>query len=132
MTSGTSSFDLSDQFIREYQANFDITLEDVMSSFLWMEIEHNKKNFTIHLDTYIQETLAEYKATVTRFLRGKQKQVPMQPRIMLERVGCPESLDPMKVYRSYTAKLPFAASWVRCDNAFIASQLARFCASAGP
>ena len=45
-----------------------------MSSFLGMEIEHNKENLAIHLDTYIQETLAEYKATVTKFL--KQKQVP--------------------------------------------------------
>ena len=65
----------SDQFIREYQADFDITLEDVMSSFLGIEIEHNKKNLTIHLDTYIQETLEVYKAIVTRFL--KLKQVPM-------------------------------------------------------
>ena len=40
-----------------------------------MEIEHNKSNLTIHLDTYIRESLAEYKAIVTRFL--KLKQVPM-------------------------------------------------------
>jgi hypothetical protein len=32
-----------------------------------------------------------------------------------------------KVYRSITAKLQFASTWVRCDT----SQLARFCASAG-
>ena len=31
--------ELRDQFIRKYQADFDITLEDVMSSFLGMEIE---------------------------------------------------------------------------------------------
>ena len=35
-----------------------------------MEIEHNKENLAIHLDTYIQETLAEYKATVTKFEAG--------------------------------------------------------------
>ena len=55
-----------------------------MSSLLGMEIEHNKENLAIHLDTYIQETLA-YNATVTNFL--KQKQVPMQPGIMLDSVG---------------------------------------------
>jgi hypothetical protein len=30
------------QFIREYQADFNITLEDVMSSFLGMDIEHKQ------------------------------------------------------------------------------------------
>ena len=58
MIHASTSDNLRDQFIREYQADFDITLEDVMSSFLGMEIEHNKKNLTIHLDTCIQETLA--------------------------------------------------------------------------
>ncbi len=47
-----------------------------------MEIEHNKRDLTIHLDTYIQETLAEYKAAVTKLL--KPKQVLTQPGIMLE------------------------------------------------
>ena len=103
-----------------------------MSSLLGMDIEHNKKNLTIHLDTYIQETLAEYKATVTKFL--KPKQVQMQPGITLELGDCPESSDPVKqkIFRSFAAKLQFAASWVRCDIAFTVSQLARFCASAGP
>jgi hypothetical protein len=72
-----TSDDLSDKFICEYQANFDITVEDVIFSFLGMEIEHSKRNLTIHLDTCIQKTLAEYKAAVTKFL--KPKQVPMQP-----------------------------------------------------
>jgi hypothetical protein len=59
-----------------------------MSSFLGMEIEHNKRDLTIHLDTYIQETLAQYKAAVIKFL--KQEQVPMQPVIMLELEDCQE------------------------------------------
>ena len=53
-----TSDELRDQFISEYREDFDITLEDVMSSFLGMEIELNKENLAIHLDTYIQETLA--------------------------------------------------------------------------
>ena len=103
---------LRDQFISEYREDFDITLEDVMSSFLGMEIENNKENLAIHLDTYIQETLSEYKAAVTKFL--KPKQVPMQPGIMLELEDCPESPDPVrqKIFRSFTAKLQFAATWV--------------------
>ena len=59
MTRAATSYELRDQFIREYREDFDITLEDVMSTFLGMEMEHNKENLAIHLDTYIQETLAE-------------------------------------------------------------------------
>ncbi len=96
-----------------------------MSSFLGIEIEHNKQNPTIPLDIYIQEMLAEYKASVTKFLKPNQAQ--MQPGIMLEQEDCPKSPDPVlhNMYRSYVAKRQFAASWVRCDIAFTAS----FCAS---
>ena len=118
MIHAATSDELRDQFISEYQEDFDITLEDVMSLFLEMEIEQNKENLTIHLDTYIQKTLAEYKAAVTKFLQ--QKQVPMQPGFMLELEDCPESPDPVrqKLYRSFTAKPQFAATWARCDIAF--------------
>ncbi len=37
-----------------------------------MVIEHNKVDLLIYLDTYIKETLAEYKATVTKFFKPKQ------------------------------------------------------------
>ena len=65
---------------------------------------------TIHLDTYIQETLAKYKAAVTKFL--KLKQVPIQPGITLELEDCPESPDlvKQKVYRLFVAKLQFVVS----------------------
>ena len=95
MIHASTNDDLRDQFVCEYQADFDIILEDYMSSSLGMEIGHNKKNLTVHLDTYMRETLAEYKATVTKFL--KPKQVLMQPGIMmLELEDCPES--PPKVW----------------------------------
>ena len=124
MIHAATSDELRDQFIGEYREDFDITLDDVMSTFLGIEIGHNKVNLAIHRDTYIQETLAEYKAAVTKFL--KPKQVPMQPGIMLELEDCPESPDQVrqKLYRSFTAKLQLAATWVRCDIAFTASQLA--------
>jgi hypothetical protein len=57
MIHASTSDALLNQFISEYQADFDIMLEDVMSFFLGMEIEHNKRDPTIHLDTYIQESL---------------------------------------------------------------------------
>ena len=107
MIHAATSDELCDQFISEYLEDFDITLEDVMPTFLEMEIEHNKENLIIHLDTYIQQTLAEYKAAVTKFLKLTRKQVPMQPGVMLELEDCPESPDPVKqkVFRSFTAKL---------------------------
>jgi hypothetical protein len=74
--------------------------------------------------------LSEYKAAIKIFV--KPKQVSMQPGAVLEHDLCPETPDPheQKMYRSFVAKLQFAASWIRCDLAFIASQLARFCPSA--
>ncbi len=47
----STSDDLRDKFISEYQEDFDITLEGVMSSFHGMEIKHNKRDLTFHLDT---------------------------------------------------------------------------------
>ena len=63
----------------------------------------------------------------------KPKKVPMQLGVMLDSRDCPEVPDPLeqKIYRSITAKLLYAPTWVRCDTAFPTSQLARFCASAG-
>jgi hypothetical protein len=81
-------------WVQPYKADFDIMLEDVMSSFLGMEIEHDKMDLTIHLDTYVQETLVEYKAAVSRFL--KPKKVLMQPGVMLEQADCPKTPDQVK------------------------------------
>ncbi len=112
-------------------SDFDITLEDVVTSFLGMEIEHNKKDIAIHLDTNVREALDEYMMAVSKFLEPKK--VPMQQGVMLKQEDCPETPDPVEqMYRPFVAKLQFAASWIRCDIAFTASQLARYCASAGP
>jgi hypothetical protein len=118
-------------FIAEYKGGFEITCEDLMTSFLGMEVEQNKSSIRLHLDIYIQDTLLEYKAAIKKFV--KPKQVPMQPGIVLEHDMCQETPDPreQKVYSSFVAKLQFAASWIRRDIAVTASQLARFCASAG-
>ncbi len=97
-----------------------------------MEVEQDEESIRLHLDTHIQETHEEYKSNIKKFL--KPKQVPMQPGVVLEHDDCPETPDPreQKIFRSFSAKLEFAGAWVRCDISFSASQLARFCASAGP
>jgi hypothetical protein len=132
MVHASTSEKLTQDFIAEYKGDFQIACDDLMTSFLGMEVEQDQNSTRLHLDTYIQDTLSEYKAAIKKFV--KPKQVPMQPGVVLEHDMCPETPDPreQKVYRSFVAKLQFAASWIRCDLAFTASQLARFCASAGP
>ncbi len=57
----------------------------------------------------------------------------MNPGVVLLPEDCPAIPDPHKekFYRSFVAKLQFAATWIRFDIAYPVSQLARFCASAG-
>ncbi len=63
----------------------------------------------------------------------RRKKVPIAPNVILKPEDTPEVPDPrkQKFYRSFVAKLQFAATWVRFDIAFAVSQLARFCASDG-
>ncbi len=51
-----------------------VTREDIMTSFLRMEVEQDEKSIKLHLDTHVQEILDEYKSTIKKFL--KLKQVP--------------------------------------------------------
>ena len=89
---------LKKQFLQEYKKDFDITEEDIMSTFLGMEVEQSKDSIKLHLDTYIQETLDEFKSIFKKFL--KPKNVPMQPGVMLDNQDCPETPDQreQKVY----------------------------------
>jgi hypothetical protein len=94
-----------------------------MTSFLGMEVEQDKNSIRLHLDTYIQGTLSDYKAAIKKFV--KPTQVPMQPGVVLEHDMCPETPDPreLKVYRSFVAKLQFAASPSRGSDATLLSLL---------
>ena len=89
---------LKKRFIHEYKKDVDITEEGIMSTFLGMEVEQSKDPIKLHLDTYIQETLDEYKSIFKKFL--KPKSVPMQPGVMLDNQDCPETPDQreQKVY----------------------------------
>ena len=53
----------------------------------------------LHLHTYIQETINEFKSFIKTML--KPKSIPMKPGVMLESQGCPETPDPreQKVYQ---------------------------------
>ena len=123
---------LRDEFLTLYQKDFEITGGGLMETFLGMEVEQPGKVIKLHLDSYIQEVLKDYKEYIKKSLRPKR--VPMSPVLVLDNEDCPDLPDPrkQKYYRSFVAKLQFAASWIRFDIAFSVSSLARFCASAGP
>jgi hypothetical protein len=123
---------LRDEFLTLYQKDFEITGGGLMETFLGMEVEQPGKVIKLHLDSYIQEVLKDYKEYIQKSLRPKR--VPMSPGLVLDNEDCPDLPDPrkQKYYRSFVAKLQFAASWIRFDIAFSVSSLARFCASAGP
>ncbi len=93
----------------------------LMETFLGMEVKQPGKVITLHLDTYDQEVLAEYKAYIKKALRPKR--ALMTPGIVLTN---------KEYYPSFIAKLQFVASWIRFDTSFTVSTLARYCASAGP
>ena len=59
--------------------------------------------------------------------------MPISPGVAFKAKDVPELPDPLKqkYYRSFVAKLQFAATWIRSDISFAVSQLARFCTSAG-
>ena len=124
--------ELKDEFMEKYKKDFDITGGGLMETFLGMEVEQSGGVIKLHLDNYIQEVLSEYKDYIKKALRPKR--VPMSPGLVLNNEDCPILPDArkQKYYRSFVAKLQFAASWIRFDTSFSVSTLARFCASAGP
>jgi hypothetical protein len=95
---------LRDEFLQLYQKDFEITGGGLMETFLGMEVEQPGKVIKLHLDSYIQEVLKDYKEYVKKSLRPKR--VPMSPGLVLDNEDCPDPPDPrkQKFYRSFTAK----------------------------
>ena len=91
----------------------------------------SNKSINIHLDNYIKDVLNDYSAYIKKSMRPKK--VPISQGVVFKAEDIPDSPDPrkQKQYRSFVAKLQFAATWIRFDISFVVSQLARFCASAG-
>ena len=104
---------LKAEFLEKYTKDFDITGGGLMETFLGMQVEQSKKAIRLHLDNYIRELLDEYKAYATESLRQKLTQI--QPGLVLTQMDCPIMPDArkQKFYRSFVAKLQFAASWAR-------------------
>ncbi len=76
-----------------------------MDSFLGLEVEQSEDGVKLHLDTYVTELLEEYREYHHKFL--KQKKVPMQPGLVLDKEDCPEAPDSVKqkFYRIMVAKI---------------------------
>jgi hypothetical protein len=124
----SSCDELKKEFMDKYSKDFEITGGDLMKTFLGMEVKQSGKTIKLHLDCYIQQVLAGYKVYIKKMLRPKK--VPISPGVILNPEDVPELPDQhkQKYYRSFIAKLQFAATLVRIDIAFTVSQLARFCA----
>ena len=122
---------MEDEFLALYKKDFEITSGDKMETFLGMVVEQDDKSIKIHLDNYVKEVITEYSTYIKKSLRPKK--VPISPGVVFKPEDVPELPDPLKQkhYRSFVAKLQFAATWIRFDISFAVSQFAHFCASAG-
>ncbi len=118
-----------DEFLALYQKDFEITGGGLLETFLGMDVKQPSKLIKLHLDTYIQEVLTEYKEYIKKPLRPKR--VLMSPGLVLDHEECPVTSDPRKQRhcRSFVAKLQFPASWIHFDISYAISTLAQFCAS---
>ncbi len=117
--------------MKDCSKDFEYTGGDFMTLFSDLDKACHKGQVRLHLDTYGNEMLEECKAYIKRDL--KLKKIPMQPEVVSTKDDAPKNPDPkeQKVYRSCGAKIQLVRNWVRYGFSFAASQLARFCASAG-
>ena len=115
---------MKDEFLVLYKKDFEIIGGCKMETFLGMAVEQKDKSIKIHLDNYIKDVLTEYSAYIKKSLRPKK--VPISPGLVFKAEDIPESPDPrkQKQYRSFVAKLQFAATWIRFDISCVVSQLA--------
>ena len=116
---------LKEEFETLYAKDFEVTGGGEMTTFLGLEVEQSEEGISLHLDTYIQELVEEYRLIHKKFI--KPKKVPMSPGLVLDNSDCPELPDPVKQkqFRSMLAKVQFAAYWIRFDISYPAAQLAR-------
>ena len=117
-----SSDAMKDEFLALYKKDFEITGGSKMETFLGMTVEQKGKSIKIQLDNYVKEVLAEYSDYIKISLRPKK--VPISPGVVFKAEDVPELPDPLKqkLYRSFAAKLQFAATWIRFDISFAVSQ----------
>ena len=100
----STSQPMLDEFSKLCAESFKYTGVDLIHTFLGMEVEQKHGKIYLHLNTYIQKVLDDFKAIITKEL--KPKQVPMHPGVILTNENCPETPYPreQKLYRSFLAK----------------------------
>ncbi len=110
MAHASTSREMIKKFMKEYSKDFEYTGGDFMTSFLGLEVEQGKGQIRLHLDTYVNEMLEEYKTYIKRDL--KQEKIPMQPGFVLTKDDAPETPDQkeQKIYRSFVAKIQLVAT----------------------
>ena len=114
----SSCDELRAEFMKKYSSDFEITGGGLMKTFLGMEVEQDDTGIKLHLDHYIQTVLSEYTEYIKKSLRPKK--VPISPGVILHPDQVPAVPDKLKqkYYRSFVAKLQFAATWIRMDISF--------------
>ncbi len=80
-------------FFKLYGKTFKYTSRDLMKTSLGMEVEQEKGEILLHIDTYIQEMLAKYQAYIKKDVLPKK--APLQPGVLLTNDNCPEVPDPL-------------------------------------
>ncbi len=109
---------VKDEFLTLYKKNFEITGGSKMETFLGMVVGQEDECIKTHPDNYVKEVIAEYSDYSKKSLRPKK--VPISPGVTFRTMDVPELPDPLKQkhYRSFAAKLQFAATWIRFDISF--------------
>jgi hypothetical protein len=107
---------LMDEFMAKYSRDFEITGGELMGTFLGLQVDHLNDEIHLHMDTYIQGVLDEYKAFARKTLRPKK--LPIAPNYQLPPSDADQKLmdkDP-KFFRSFVMKLQirlqYVATWV--------------------
>ena len=102
-----------------------------MESFIGLDVEQSRSKISLHLNSYIQETLDIYEEHPD----DQAEATPMQQGNVQVLTSADVPVEPEKhkqaFYRSMVALLQFAGTWVRFNISYTVGQLTHFCASAG-
>jgi hypothetical protein len=71
MAHASTSLKTIKKFMKEYSKDFEYTRGDFMT-FLDLEVEQDKGKIRLHLDTWVNEMLEDYKAYIKRDLKPKK------------------------------------------------------------
>jgi hypothetical protein len=131
MQHASTSEKLWQEFLTLYSRDFEITGGDLMKDFLGLEIVHINSEIHLHMDSYVQSVIYEWKHNCGKMLQPKS--FPAAPNHNLTKEDCSTGPNPdAKHYRSCVMKLMYVAQSVRFDICFAVCQLSKFCSNPGP